>query len=243
MVNRCRAPGRLAGLVRAALALSLPAVAACGSGGDPSQRIYDLGREPTAENIEQIRGYLESEASKDRAAAMFKLVDLKVPDSLDLALGGLEDEDGFVRATAAKLLGDLEDPAAVPALVDHLGRDPDPVVRQRAAEALTVLAGPQAEESLVRALQDPLARVRLAATRGVSDLAPGRALDALVQLLLEDPEWEIRAQAARGLGRSGARELAPALEAALQDRNEFVRAAAAHALEEIGADQRSRAKE
>lgn len=221
-------------LVRAAPGLSLLlALAGCGSQGDASQRIYDLGRDPTPDKIAQIRAYLEAEAPKERAAAMFKLVDLEVPDSVELALDGLEDPDGFVRATAATLLGELAAADQIPALREHLLRDSDPVVRQRAAESLATIGGEQAIGALVQALEDPLGRVRLAAIRGVAELAPERGLESLMRLVLEDPDWEIRAQAARGLGLAGDPLAVPALEAALEDRNEFVRAAAANALRRL----------
>jgi HEAT repeat protein len=49
-------------------------------------------------------------------------------------------------------------------------------------------------------------------------------------LLLEDPIWEIRVQAARGLGATGDPAVLPVLESALADDNEFVSSAAANAL-------------
>lgn len=221
------------------LAATLPlwlalALAGCRSGEDASQRIYDLSRDPTPAAIAEIRGYLDAEAPKERAAAMFKLVDLGVPDSLDLALAGLEDPDGFVRATAATLLGELRADQAVEILARHLLEDPDPVVRQRAAESLAEIGGDAATSALVRALEDPLGNVRLAAVRGVTELDPGRGFDSLLQLLAEDPDWEVRAQAAAGLGRAGNPAAAPALRTALGDRNEFVRAAAQNALRQLG---------
>ena len=53
---------------------------------------------------------------------------------------------------------------------------------------------------------------------------------AEARILREDGVWEVRAQAARALGRSGDPAAVPALEDALQDENEFVRSAAANAL-------------
>jgi HEAT repeat protein len=72
--------------------------------------------------------------------------------------------------------------------------------------------------------------VRLAATRGLRELDPGFAKPELARLLLEDPQYEIRVQAARALGLTGDPEIRSLLESALEDPNEFVRAAAANAL-------------
>jgi HEAT repeat protein len=49
-------------------------------------------------------------------------------------------------------------------------------------------------------------------------------------MVLEDPEWEIRVQAAAALGMTGREDVIPALEEAANDPNEFVRAAVASAL-------------
>ena len=61
-------------------------------------------------------------------------------------------------------------------------------------------------------------------------LDPGVATAELSQLLLEDSVWEIRVQAARALGATGDPSVVPVLENAVSDANEFVRAAAVHAL-------------
>jgi HEAT repeat protein len=84
---------------------------------------------------------------------------------------------------------------------------------------------------LIGGLADPLDNVRLAAVRGVRELNPELATAQLSRMLLEDPIWEIRVQAARGLGGTGDPMVTPVLETAMGDANEFVRSAAAHALE------------
>jgi HEAT repeat protein len=93
---------------------------------------------------------------------------------------------------------------------------------------------------LAQGLDDPMQNVRLAAVTGLRKLDPRTAKPALARLLLEDSVWEIRVQAARALGLTGAPEVLPVLEAALYDPNEFVRSAASHALrvfEEVREDE------
>jgi hypothetical protein len=216
------------GLLLIALVLIIP-----GCKEDRNERIssiYALKDDPTAENVEQIRVMWADPDRDVRATALNALVVLRVDDAQDLARAGLEDEDGFVRATAAKLLGDLENGTDAERLVTVLRADSDPIVRLRAAEALARIGGETAVAGLAQGLSDPMDDVRLAATRGLRELDPGYAKPELARLLLEDPHYEIRVQAARALGLTGDPEMRPLLEAALQDPNEFVRAAAANAL-------------
>jgi hypothetical protein len=216
--------------VVATLGLALALGLGCGTPRGDVDQIYRWSAEPTRENLERIREKLDDPDRDVRVTALFTLVGAGVPDAAALAMDGLDDEDGFVRATAGKLLGDLEAKEATRVLIEHLLGDSHPIVRQRCAEALTVIGGEAAESGLVQAMEDPLKNVRQAAVRGVSRLDPALGFDVLARIALDDPEWEIRAEAARAVGRSGnpgAREL---LEAALEDSHEMVRAAAAHAM-------------
>jgi HEAT repeat protein len=203
----------------------------CGSGPEDRRlSIYELKREPTEENLQRIHAMLSDPDRDVRATALNALVGLAVPESKDLALDALDDSDGFVRATAVKLLGDLGDPDHVGAIARVLTEDPDAVARQRAAESLTRLEGEEAVQALARALADPMERVRMAAVQGLSKLDPGFATDELVRVLHDDAVWEIRAEAARALGLTGDPEIVAELEAALEDPNEFVRSAVENAL-------------
>lgn len=206
---------------------------ALGCSDDVPQRIhtiYDLKTDPTAENRLRIRDMLDDPDRDVRATAIHALVQLAEPDAEALALGGLDDPDGFVRSIAAKLLGDLGDRQSVGVLVDRLLNDPEDLVRQRVAEALAVLGGAEALSGLARGLDDPMENVRLAAVRGLRELDPAFDVPAVARLLLEDASWEIRVQAATALGETGLDEVRPVLEAALEDDNEYVRSAAANAL-------------
>jgi len=206
--------------------------------------IYELKSDPTEENILEIRSMLDDPEGGVRATALNALVGLEVPDSGILALGALQDEDGFVRRIAAKLLGDIGDPASVPILVELLHRDVDPTVRQSSAESLELLGGDEAVAGLVLGLKDPIKGVRLAAARGIRNLDPNAAISEMARLALEDPIWEIRVQATRALGNTGDPAVLPVLERALDDEDKNVRAAASNALSvhEAVSAQRQRAK-
>jgi HEAT repeat protein len=198
---------------------------------DRIDAIYSAKAEPSAKNIEAIRGHLTDPDRDVRATAVNALVTLDVPDAAAIAAEALADEDGFVRSIAAMRLGDVGDASHVDRLVELLLKDPDKIVRQRAAESLGMLGGEEAVRGLIEGLSDPLDNVRLASVRGVREHNPELAIAQLSRLLLEDPIWEIRVQAARGLGATGDPVVAPVLETAMGDPNEFVRSAAAHALE------------
>jgi HEAT repeat protein len=203
----------------------------CGEGSaERRASIYELRADPTPENVERIRSMLIDVDRDIRATALNALVGLEVEDSAGLALDGLRDEDGFVRATAAKLIGDIGDPAHVGVLATALLEDSDPVARQRAAESLEILGGEEALAGLASCLEDPMERVRLACIDGLRKLDPAFATTALLRLLAEDSAWEVRSQAARTLGLTGDPEVVEGLQAALGDPNEFVRSAVTNAL-------------
>jgi len=216
--------------------LGTVAFLAAGCAHDPEERrgsIYEWKANPTAENVARIRALLEDVDRDVRATALNVLVTLDVEDSADIALAGLRDGDGFVRATAAKLLGDLGRQEHAEFLVERLSEDREPIVRQRAAEALTKLGGDAALAGLADGTGDPDDDVRLAAVKGLRKLDPGFAKPLLVRLLFEDARWEIRVQAATALGLCRDPEVSSALEAARADPNEFVRSAVANALRHL----------
>jgi HEAT repeat protein len=188
--------------------------------------------EPSADNIQMLRDMLDDPDRDVRATVLNALVGLRVPDSGPLAAAALADPDGLVRAAAAKLLGDIGDTGHSSALAEVLLADPDPIARQRAAESLGRLAGDGAATALVAALDDPVPQVRLVAVEGLEHVPdPSGPPERLLDLLRDDPVWEVRALAARALGRTARPELVEALRrAAAEDANEFVRAAAANVL-------------
>jgi HEAT repeat protein len=198
--------------------------------GERRKAIYDLRDNPSEENVAAIRDYLSDSDRNVRATALNVLVGLEVSDSVELSSTALEDPDGFVRATAAKLLGDTRDAAHAGLLSRRLREDADPIVRLRAAESLGDVGGSEAVEALVGGIEDPDDKVRLAAVEALRELGPAPAFDGLVRLLQHDETWEVRAQAARALGATGDAAAVPVLEAALGDANEFVRSAAQNAL-------------
>lgn len=199
----------------------------------PAERrsaIHRLRADPTEQNVRKIRSLLHDPDRDVRATALNVLVGLAVPDAVALAQGALSDEDGFVRAAAAKLLGDTGEATLTDALAETLAGDTEPIVRRRAAEALGRTGGERATATLAASLSDPIEGVRLACIQGLVRLGPAAAREGLTRLVGQDPAWEVRAEAAGALGSIDDPEVVAALEAALEDPNESVHAAAAQAI-------------
>ena len=209
--------------------------AACGD--DVAERrstIYALGQGDDPQGEVRIREFLTDSDPDVRATALNALVLRRTEDAAQIAEDALGDEHGFVRSMAAKLLGDLGSDRAVGALGERTLSDPEPIVRQRSAEALARIGSPKALDDLRVGLSDPDREVRLAVVKAVGALDPNAALPELARLLIDDSVWQIRVEAARVLGDSGDGEMRAVLERAGNDANEFVRTAAAHALERLG---------
>jgi len=217
--------------LRMGVALAVAASLACSDSPEKRrQSIYDLKIDPTPDNVLLIREQLDDDDGGVRAYALHALVELNVPDATDLAIEGLSDPDSYARKISARALEDLAAPSAVPELARVVVEDEDFRVREWAADALTAIATEDAIDALVTALDDPVKEVRLAAVRGLVKRSPEAAVDNFMSMVLEDPEWEIRVQAAAALGMTGRDDVIPVLEEAANDPNEFVRAAVASAL-------------
>jgi len=142
----------------------------------------------------------------------------------------LADEDGLVRTVAAKLAGDLLDDRLVERLSDHAISDGDPWVRRRALESLLQFPGMDLAPVVLRTLEDPDREVRLAAAKGLPRLGEAIESARLAEVLAFEPDWEVRAQAARALAGRVDEAAREALDAARSDESEYVRAAAYRAL-------------
>jgi HEAT repeat protein len=147
-----------------------------------------------------------------------------------------EDEDEYVRATAAITIADLVGEAAIPDLRARK-EDLSAAVRLEAANALAGL-GSDAVEALAAFLGDPDDSVRLMAVEGLGQIGDDSTVAAISSLAQDKSprNKQIRIKVADALGRIGDRDAVPALVELANDREPAVRREAARALGRVGGD-------
>jgi CRP/FNR family cyclic AMP-dependent transcriptional regulator len=109
-----------------------------------------------------------------------------------VAVGAITDPDVGVRRVAAEILGDLDAPEAIPALIHGVG-DEDPEVRAAALRSLARSEAFAASDEIPPRLTDPVPEVRLAALEALDAL---RADRSRARTLLADADGLVRARAA-----------------------------------------------
>jgi HEAT repeat protein len=128
------------------------------------------------------------------------------PAAIQVLLEGLSDPDAGRRCLSAQILGRISSPQSTQALLAGLN-DPDPEVRAACLASLQENSQPASEEILAgvtASLEDPHVDVRRQAVRAVQVVA-GHDPDRLapLQLMLQDSDATVRAQAAAALVQAG----------------------------------------
>ena len=183
--------------------------------------------------VDAARRQAKSKRAGARAEAGEFLGQSGSPEAVRDLVQLLQDPDAKVRWAAARGLGRLGHPSAVPALLDSIeGTLPVPI---------DVVAGAVAE---IRECPVPLLREGLASPsvpkRALTVELLGRfqalvAADEVIDLLHNDPSVEVRARAARSLGRMGSPRAVQPLLGCVEDGSVATRAQAIWALGEMGA--------
>jgi HEAT repeat protein len=182
-------------------------------------------------------------AGENRARACWLLGRMRDARALDHLASALGDPDQRLRAEAARSLGALGSPRAVPDLVAALQEDADPETRIGAAYSLGLLGDHRAVDPLLAKLadgdEDP--RVRGVVAESLAELQERRAVPALIAAL-GDPSVEVRFWASFALGELGDPAALSALERLAQTDDatlpgwRSVKEEAAAAIESIRAD-------
>jgi cyclophilin family peptidyl-prolyl cis-trans isomerase/HEAT repeat protein len=133
-----------------------------------------LGSLPPGVAIERVRSMLQDEDRRVVPSVLAALSRLKAPDLGSIALAQLKEPDFVVRATAARLVGEVKPAGGVDALRSALTlAQGDAAIDARAAiiEALAEYGGPDAQAALKEALADKdwAVRVRASALLAKSD--------------------------------------------------------------------------
>ncbi|NLX48677.1 MAG: HEAT repeat domain-containing protein [Methanospirillum sp.] len=143
----------------------------------------------------------------------------------------LERGEPYIRHLAAGALGELEDPAALDALLAALAGPDGEGVRWRAAEGLARL-GPPAVDGLSALTSSGDPDVRWKAIVALGDSGDPRAVPVLCACLADRDRF-VRRRAVSALARFGPASLQTLLQA-LSDRDPLVREGAARALGQLG---------
>lgn len=181
----------------------------------------------------------------------------------EIAYKELLDDDPYIRADAARRLGDAMAVDAVDSLIALIA-DPDEEVRVTAIESLGKIGEKRTISALAEYSDDPLKTVRMAvcqalgkigdetgidtlnerlydqddtvrmvAAKSLGDIDSERALDVLIETALRDESENIRRHVVVVIGKRHAKRAIPVLEEALATESDIVRANAAQVLGQI----------
>lgn len=109
--------------------------------------------------VEQLQNLLNDQKKPlfDRYRAMFRLRDIGTNEAISALASGFNDPSALFKHEIAYVFGQMGNPAAVPCLVEVLGRmEEAPMVRHEAAEALGAIATPDVVPVLKQYLNDPV---------------------------------------------------------------------------------------
>lgn len=156
---------------------------------------------PAVEPLTKALDSTDTSARRNAAWAIGELTNMRggeranaVPGLVSL----LGDADEWVRAAAARALGEIRDGRAAGKLIDSLS-DGDARVRETAAWALSEMKEEGAVDKLCRLLiSDAQAEVRRMAAEALGEIKSQRAVSSLKQAL-NDPEPLVRAEASRAI--------------------------------------------
>ncbi|MEO0854006.1 MAG: HEAT repeat domain-containing protein [Cyanobacteria bacterium J06648_11] len=132
------------------------------------------------------------------------------------------DPEVDVRAAAAAALGDLQQPEALPDLLQAYEREKGEwLIAFSVVAAMGQLGDARAYDTIVSALQGDEPLVQTVAAAALGDLGDPRAVEVLVPLI-ESEDWQLRYRTALSLSRLGGDVARSALETLANDEIEQV---------------------
>jgi HEAT repeat protein len=187
-----------------------------------------LVREPSA--AEELMAALDDEHEEVRAAAVDALGVLGDARAIPALVARLKDESRHQRVRIVESLREFGQ-RATPALLAHARSNPAAV--REVADLVGLLAGADAVDDLLQWSDHEDGAVRAAAMRALGSIGPDERAYYYALRALGDESADVRAMAARALGRSRRAEAAPYLAEKLEDEWE-VAAHSATALRDLG---------
>jgi HEAT repeat protein len=222
--------------VQAGAAAVEPVMQLAAEGSDQAKRraLTALGRLGDRRAVPAIRSALRESTDWVRSSALNALVALTGREDVDVVMESLSDSSALVKNEAARLLGQVGDPAAIPALRSLWG--------QVGSLDLTTATADRVEGLLGRdvAIEDPQARLMMAAWRrsvfffniagSLAVLGDAGAREALFSAVRKTDSPGSRLNAIEQLGRLGGEAAMVLLAEALRDPDKNVRWEAIKAL-------------
>jgi len=186
---------------------------------------------PASPEIQELIQKLADEEKRHKAEYQLKKLGRKVVPDL---ISALKHENQNIRYFSARLLGQIGDPRAIPALIEA---HKDETIAYEVTRALATIGGPKVVPTLLKGLKHENEWRRASAAKWLGAIGDSRAIKPLMALLKEDKEWCVRAAAASALGSFRWPEVRSSLEQAKDDDpNWRVYRAARKALRKIKGD-------
>lgn len=152
------------------------------------------------------------------------------PSKAPSFIEALGDKDPYTRVLAAQSLGELRWASARGPLESVLLTDPNPEVRESAAQALRRMPAVESSPSLIKALNDSTESVRIVAADTLGMAPSGPAAVQALCAALADQSVGVRRTAVFSLRRLNDVSAVAALEGVLKDPDTYVRANAVQAI-------------
>jgi len=192
-----------------------------------------LARSPDARCVRPLMGILlRTQNVELQRHAIRALAATRDPRAVPPIARLLDSSDDTVREVAAEALGAIGDKSACDQLVKLLRSD-NSTLLLKVISALRKVATDQAVPALIPLVQHANPSVRRQTVELLGDLRPEDAFDLFAELLSDDVSFEVRAAAAKGLGKLKDKHGIRLLEQALRDEP-TVRCAAVMGLTSIG---------
>jgi len=139
----------------------------------------------------------------------------------------------LLRGMVIRELGNLEDSAAVPVLIEVLENEEESGPRIFAAQALGKFSDARSSAALRSLMHDADKSVRLWAIQGLGVQRDRGSVESLIECLSDENSW-VREYAARALGEIGDHRATESLLVSTEDSNGRVRKASASGLVTLG---------
>ena len=181
----------------------------------------------TAALTEQFAYYKRGEGAWSALEALARIA---APGSVPLFKEQLQDKDPYIRRAAVEGLGRAGDTSSIEVLERNVTTDESPMVRIAAAFALQKLG-----QNYATRVMDLMATSKVMPQGQEYLVELGPSMISIIVPRLQEPNLEVRAALIEVLGGIGDASAIPALQAAAQDQNASVAAAAKRAVARLEA--------